>query len=161
MIKPVKAGVYYWVGGTGNWSQFNTHWATTSGGLVFHIQTPTFADTVIFDANSFSAPGQTVFVDSTFITCKNMDWSAVTNNPTFATSSGGGNFDLYGSLTLSPNMTWNYNGTTNYLATSGNQTITSGGHNLNYMMFQGAAQWLLQDSLNCAYLSLTNGTLRT
>ncbi|MGZ3895050.1 MAG: T9SS type A sorting domain-containing protein, partial [Bacteroidia bacterium] len=51
--------------------------------------------------------------------------------------------------------------TTNYLATSGNQTITSGGHNLNYMMFQGAAQWLLQDSLNCAYLSLTNGTLRT
>src|ERR1700757_1189073 len=78
---PAKAGVYYWVGGTGNWSQFNTHWATTSNGLVFHIQSPMPSDTVIFDAHSFATTGDTVYVDSTLITCHNMIWTNVTNNP--------------------------------------------------------------------------------
>ena len=32
---------YYWVGGTGNWSSYANHWATTSGGSTFHTQVPT------------------------------------------------------------------------------------------------------------------------
>ncbi|MDO8525006.1 MAG: filamentous hemagglutinin N-terminal domain-containing protein [Candidatus Omnitrophota bacterium] len=51
---------YYWVGGTGNWSEFATHWATTSGGAVFYGAVPGGADAVIFDANS---GGGTVTVD--------------------------------------------------------------------------------------------------
>ena len=39
-----KAADYYWVGGTGNWSDFATHWATTSGGVVFHLAEPGPAD---------------------------------------------------------------------------------------------------------------------
>ena len=31
---------YYWVNGTGNWSDFLSHWATTSGGAVFHFSAP-------------------------------------------------------------------------------------------------------------------------
>ncbi|HXC03139.1 MAG TPA: hypothetical protein VNZ86_00230, partial [Bacteroidia bacterium] len=52
-----RANVYYWVGGSGSWSMYSTHWATASGGVLFHIQTPTPNDTVVFDANSFTAPG--------------------------------------------------------------------------------------------------------
>ena len=47
---------YYWIGGSGNWSDIS-HWATTSGGTVTHPQVPTANDNVFFDQNSFTAPG--------------------------------------------------------------------------------------------------------
>ena len=28
---------YYWVGGTGNWSNYSSHWATSSGGTFSSI----------------------------------------------------------------------------------------------------------------------------
>ncbi len=151
-----KAGVYYWVGGTGNWSQFNTHWATTSGGAVFHIQTPTFADTVIFDANSFTTTGDTVFVDSTFISCKNMIWTNVTNGPVFTNASFASNglLKMYGSLTLSYNMSWDFSGQIDMMANIGNQTITSAGQNLGYLWLVGSSQFSLTDSLNATYFTI-------
>jgi gliding motility-associated-like protein len=55
-----NASDYYWVGGSGTWSAFSTHWATSSGGSTFYSQIPQSTDNVIFDANSFSTSGQTV-----------------------------------------------------------------------------------------------------
>jgi len=49
-----RATNYYWVGGSGNWSDYASHWATTSGGSTFHSQVPTTNDDVFFDANSFT-----------------------------------------------------------------------------------------------------------
>jgi hypothetical protein len=43
-----KATDYYWVGGTGNWSDYSNHWATSSGGAIFHTQVPTAVDNVFF-----------------------------------------------------------------------------------------------------------------
>ena len=40
------AADYFWVGGTGNWSDFSNHWATSSGGNTFHSQVPTLNDLV-------------------------------------------------------------------------------------------------------------------
>ncbi len=56
------AADYYWVGGSGDWSDHSNHWATTSGGAVFHPSVPSQFDNVIFDANSFTQAGQTVTV---------------------------------------------------------------------------------------------------
>ena len=44
---------YYWVGNSGNWSDYGIHWATTSGGSVFHSSAPGENDNVFFDSNSF------------------------------------------------------------------------------------------------------------
>ena len=44
---------YYWVGDGGKWSDFENHWATTSGGSTFHVTAPTQYDNVFFDENSF------------------------------------------------------------------------------------------------------------
>lgn len=55
---------FYWVGGTGNWSDFENHWARSSGGDSFHNQIPTEEDTVIFDANSFYEESQKVTIDT-------------------------------------------------------------------------------------------------
>ena len=40
---------YYWVAGSGDWSDHAHHWATTSGGAVFHPSVPSQFDNVIFD----------------------------------------------------------------------------------------------------------------
>ena len=39
-----SANEYYWVGGTGNWSDFASHWATSSGGSSFYLQIPQSGD---------------------------------------------------------------------------------------------------------------------
>jgi len=44
----LMAADYYWVKGTGIWSDLS-HWATTSGGGIFHFQVPTANDNVFFD----------------------------------------------------------------------------------------------------------------
>lgn len=31
------AANYYWVGGSGNWSDYANHWATSSGGSIFNL----------------------------------------------------------------------------------------------------------------------------
>ena len=51
---------YYWVGGSGNWSNYSSHWATSSGGNIFHTTTPSSDDNIFFDSNSFSAANQIV-----------------------------------------------------------------------------------------------------
>ncbi|MEK7224816.1 MAG: hypothetical protein AAB221_03945, partial [Bacteroidota bacterium] len=57
---PAFSADYYWVGNSGNWSDFAAHWATASGGGTFHTAPPTSADSVFFDANSFSLALQAV-----------------------------------------------------------------------------------------------------
>lgn len=71
----VSAQEYYWVGGTGAWSDFDNHWATSSGGSVFHSQIPQSTDNVIFDENSFTAGGQIVNVDIQSAYCNDLTWT--------------------------------------------------------------------------------------
>src|SRR5436190_14934982 len=81
------ASNYYWVGGTGTWSDYATHWATSSGGTVFHVTIPSPLDDAFFDANSFPTIGDTVYLDTTITNCKTMDLSAVTNSPVIKSQS--------------------------------------------------------------------------
>src|SRR5678816_3095058 len=94
---------YYWVGGSGAWSDYAHHWATSSGGTVFHVTVPSPNDDVFIDSNSFPVTGDTLFLDTTITNCHDMDWSGVTNTPTI---SGNINLWIYGSFTLSPGMKW-------------------------------------------------------
>lgn len=157
---------YYWVGGTGNWSQFATHWATTSGGSVFQTQVPTSADNVYFDANSFTAAGQTVTVDQV-IYCNDMDWTGSLNNPTFA-GPFPNNLNLYGSLTFAPGVIDNYGGDINFQATTPGKTITSAStvFKADGLWFRGVGGgWTLMDSLTTATgvsgLFFATGTFNT
>lgn len=89
---------YYWVGNNGNWSDFTNHWATSSGGGVFHTQAPTAADNVFIDANSFTLTGQTITMDVDGL-CLDLDFNGVTNSA--AISTVGFNLTASGDVTLS------------------------------------------------------------
>ncbi len=157
-----NAANYYWIGGTGNWSD-PTHWATTSGGATLHNQIPTAVDDVFFDANSFTAVGQTVTLDPLTILCRDMDWVGVTNNPTLA----GANTNLlkvYGSLSFAVTMNMNFMGIVNFEATTTGKTILSNGKTFDWnVVFNGVGGgWALQDSLKVDNsVVLNNGTLST
>lgn len=100
--KEIPAGNYYWVGGTGNWNDFAGHWATSSGGQVFHIQAPTPDDTVYFDSLSFSGP-DTVFCDTNMLYCAKMVWHHPAYHPTLMSQYNSPNniLRIYGSMRTS------------------------------------------------------------
>ncbi len=72
---------YYWVGGSGSWSDFSSHWATSSGGSEFHTAIPSDIDNVYFDENSFIESDQIVEIDTT-ATCHHLTFEEVLFHPT-------------------------------------------------------------------------------
>ncbi|MBV6443676.1 MAG: hypothetical protein EPGJADBJ_05459 [Saprospiraceae bacterium] len=139
---------YYWVGGSGLWSDHNNHWATTSGGNVFHDQVPTSMDNVYFDANSGFMPGNnTVTIDQTIIYCMDMDWTGVTNTPVLS-GPNDKQVWIYGSLKLVPEMEWVVNGEVRFRAFQSGKTITSAGQAFdNNVFFDGTGGgWMLLDA---------------
>ena len=86
--------------------------------------TPNSLDNVYFDANSFTSTSQTVTMDVAS-SVGTMHWGGATNSPRVA---GNGALNIYGSLTLSPNMTWtnSYYGAVSFLSGTAGNTITLG-----------------------------------
>lgn len=82
----------YWIAHTGTWG-VSANWGTTSGGTGGRVPLP--QDTAIFDANSFSAGGQTVTISGPF-RLSAINSSAATNSPTFTSASTA--ITVYGSL---------------------------------------------------------------
>jgi hypothetical protein len=119
------AADYYWVGGSGNWSDYASHWATSTGGGTFHTQAPTQDDNVIFDEFSFTAAGQTVTIDVDAY-CADMDWSGATNEPEFAGGTSPKLF-IYGSLTFIESMNFTFSGEVRFLSPFTGKSITSAG----------------------------------
>ena len=160
-VKAICAN-YYWIGGTGNWTDLK-HWATTSGGATLQNEIPTALDDVFFDANSFSAAGQIVTLDALTIFVHDMTWTGVTNNPTLAGTSAT-LLKIYGSLTFVAGMNLTYAGQVNFEAATPGKTITSAGKSfINNISFNGiGGGWTLQDAFaTTLLLFLNNGTLTT
>jgi gliding motility-associated-like protein len=160
---------YFWVGGTGNWSELD-HWATTSGGGIYHIEIPASDDNVIFDQNSFTDSAQVVYITVGNAVCKNMSWNDVPFMPTLL---GADTLQLriYGSLKLSAQMDMQFKGTISFEATTAGNTIETGQHwFVNDVFFKGSGGgWTLLDSLKVANpdpflysgIYFNNGTLIT
>ncbi len=126
----------HWVpGNSGGGGDFGdaAHWAAV-GSSTGGYGVPDSSTNVYFDESSFTQTGQTVTTTGTAV--HDMDWSAVTNSPTFTTS-----WVVYisGSLTFAPSMILNSHGCT--LAGSfyfgGSGTVNAGGLDLNCPIFFG------------------------
>jgi hypothetical protein len=152
-----SANEYYWVGGSGNWSDFASHWATSSGGNSFYLQIPQSVDNVHFDANSFpSASSRTVTVNVAG-QCGNMDWTGSLYAPVFTNNNG---ITVSGSLMLINAMT--AGGTFVFNSSTAGRTITTAGRTLGQMYFNGTGSWIVQDDVTTnSTMTLAMGTLNT
>lgn len=161
-------GPYYWVGGSGNWSDATNHWSTSSGGAGGAGNTPTTTDNVIFDNLSDTGGANfTVTVNAT-ANCANMDWSAVDVAASVLKMDAGYNINVYGNFTgdASLSFTMDYQYFMIFQATSGTKTITTNGALVGQWNFNGVGgTWQLQDAVtmntSAPYgksVKLTNGT---
>jgi len=154
----------YWVGGSGNWSDDDTHWATTSGGAPADGNVPTSADNAHFNADS-NTTAYTVTVDATANMLDLMFDAAPSVSGTI-TWAGSSSMTISGSFLGLSGMTRTYTGDLIFNSTSSGKTITMNGvtTTTSQYSFNGVGGvWTLQDTvnLNSGTLILTNGTLDT
>ncbi|MGK0307432.1 MAG: hypothetical protein ACI8RP_000384, partial [Urechidicola sp.] len=154
---------YYWVGDSGDWSDYGNHWATTSGGTFFHVSAPGPEDDVFFDANSFTTNGSVVNVDVANAEALRITWQSALFTPTFT---GNTAVDVYGDLELITLMNQDFIGNWNFLANDEGNIINTSVHSINEANFNGAddgeGEWILQNDLNVTGdINLNNGTLNT
>ena len=151
------ASSYYWVGNSGNWSDYSNHWATTSGGNFFYSQEPTLSDDVFFDANSFTLSGQSVIDTSNNFYCNNMNWSGALNNPAF-NSPGNGTVHIAGGIQLISGMQIQSPFSISFESTSPGNLIDMHGFSAIDTYFNGAGgSWILQNDFNTLNLFVNQG----
>ena len=147
----VQANSFYWIGGSGNWSD-TLHWQSPNGGI------PKASDNVFFNASSFTGPNQVVIIDEPAF-CLSMDWSNALFQPGL---SGNADLSIAGSLILCQNMTIDYSGSLEFMANGASYLIDVKNNILNSdISFTGTASWMLLNDLdiNLNDFSLQNGTL--
>lgn len=98
---------FYWVpvAGSGTGTADNadaSHWSLFSGGAG-GAGVPGAGEDVVFDANSFTGAGQIVTAGFAF-SCRSMDWTGVTNNPTFDLTNN--SITIHGNIKLVAGMSF-------------------------------------------------------
>ena len=154
---------FYWVGGTGYWSD-PAHWANTSGGVGGSAGCiPTDSNTVVFDNNSgLASKGQylyeCVYLD-VLAYCDSMLWiGADTLRPYFITQNNS-TVTINGSLEMQRRMTF-YDISLYFVSNRPNETVKTNGVALFNLSFNGTSTFTLLDTLlstgNCYF---SKGTL--
>lgn len=136
---------YFWVGGSGNWSELR-HWVTTSGGNVFHDQIPTAADHVIFDENSFAGMGNRINLDLDNIFCNNLDFRNIARDLVL-TGSDRTSLNIFGSLFMHGDVTLDFSGPFNFRGNSNDHEISFAGQVPVQLRFLSAGTWTVKEDL--------------
>ena len=156
----------YWVGGDGNWSDDDNHWATVSNGSPSDGNLPTFADSAIVDEYS-GTTSNSITLD---VEANCLDLILSDSGPRIAGEAPlyGGTINIYGSLIGGKNMTQQFNGTVYFKSTSTGKTVSFGSYqsmSLNIVFDGIGGGWTFNDGASFGFLSsvttltLTNGSL--
>jgi hypothetical protein len=106
MLEEIQPQTYYWIGGSGDWSDLS-HWSPTSGGESTMNWPPTVLDDVIFDENSFPAQGGNVNVDMLVANCNNLQITNLPEGVVFGQVSGG-RLNVHGSIDIENGPTYQW-----------------------------------------------------
>ncbi len=149
---------YYWIGGSGDWSDIR-HWVTTSGGTSQHTSVPSSADNVYFDANSFTGPNQRVIIDFPNVFCRNIDWTGATGNPALE-GDANVNLNVGGSIVFTSMMQWSFLGNVILVGVESGFVINTFGHRFNQSLIfdaGGNGAWELTSKLEVDSMILFKG----
>jgi len=154
----------YWVGGSGNWSDAENHWAAMDGGSPGAGLFPTSADDVFFTSSS-GLNGQSITMDGAYYSVVCHDFT-VTTSDLFELLYGSSDVSIYGSLTIQAGVTIDTS-LYMFLLSDTSETITCNGGVLNYL-FVGydndstytSGTWSVADNMQIYTLELYSGTLQ-
>ncbi len=156
-----SAATLYWVGGAGEWHN-TSHWSVVSGGNG-GVKVPSAADDVIFDQNSFNSLNENLLLSGS-MECHSITWTSDVNHPNIS-GSAGATLNIYGSLLLTQQMSWNYDGEINFKSQQKGNTINSSGKLLSgNITFDGSGSWQLNGALilsTSSTLTLSSGSVST
>lgn len=141
----------YWVGTGQSWAATSpTRWSATDGGPA-GASIPLATDNVFFTANS----GNIAMTTTGTLNCLNIDFTGYTGT---ASSSSTTALSIYGSMILSPTMTYSFVNPLIFRGV-GNHVITSNGIGINNAVsFSGTGTYTFTD--NFSTVSLTAGVFR-
>ncbi|MEO0341089.1 MAG: hypothetical protein AAF242_17985, partial [Bacteroidota bacterium] len=141
------AADYYWVGGSGNWSDLS-NWATQSGGTINHNSLPSPEDDVFFDANSFSAANQVVTIEADIIFVRDFVWTGDLQGASIV-GPATGTLNVFGTFQLNPSMNFDYQGDVSFQGSQADNIIDLSGQMLQRdVYFNGVqATWELASAL--------------
>ena len=157
----IFADNYYWVGGSGNWTDIN-HWRTTSGGTSTPSVIPGPTDNVFFDVNSgFTTTSKTVTINNTANT-HDIIFSGSAVSP-ILTQSGTQTLNIYGSSEWQSGMGTISVDNIYYRHTGEAKTIKSNGVTLGLLnvYLEEKKSISLSDDLLVNYLNVQAGTWNT
>ncbi len=153
-ISELASRTLFWVGGAGNWDAPD-HWSLSSGGPGGEC-IPTLRDDVVFDGNSFNAPGQQVFGQSlNGYYCRNLTWENNLPDPVFNLN----RLYCYGSAVFAQDMVNQLSGFN--LSGSGAQTVRFKGQPFQDVQVAGDGAYTFLDDLSADQLFLRSGVLNT
>lgn len=131
----------YWVGGTGNWSDDDNHWASVSNGTPANGNLPTSSDDVFIDENSGFGGGGTITLGG-YVQANNF-----TSNSGHSYSVSGGTLGLNGSVVLESGTTFVEASASLLLEGSGNETLTANDSTIYTVSVSCSGTYTLQDDL--------------
>ncbi len=151
---------YYWVGNSGNWSDFANHWSVSSGGSTMHSALPTIADNVFFDENSLTAASNVVF-DLVSMKCKSFDCSAIIFQTT-VTGTSLSTLEVYGDWISSTMITNSFLGKVTFASASSSLIKSEGVSFSGQIDFDGIGSWELKDDFQTlGVVKVIKGSLAT
>lgn len=104
----IKASNFYWVGGTGNWSDYSNHWATTPGGSTFRNSVPGATDDVYFGNSSFTTSSDVLTIDIDAM-CQSFFFDS-NNNPEIKCDTNSRSLLVNGHLIISQQFNFSFDG---------------------------------------------------
>lgn len=142
----LSAANYYWVGGSGNWSDLN-HWRTASGGNVLPAVVPRLTDDVFFDANSgFTEASKTITVN-VVANCHNITFSGAAVPPAIVSTDKQNSLNIYGSSVLQSGMSYEVL-VTNYQNNGEAKTVRSNGVTMGTSAFGSEVNFYEETSVS-------------
>ncbi|PIF45301.1 gliding motility-associated-like protein [Chryseobacterium sp. 52] len=167
-ISPLSARHFYWIGGSGNWSD-PSHWTMNTGGVadLVNFCLPTAMDHVFF--NQFSGKNYTVNLDIPAY-CNNMIWEEVTGSVPILKGLLNNSLNINGSLILQTGMDYDVE-RTNFVGGNTGNLITTHGVRIDYsatnVPYKGlffnnpTGKWMMSDALDVKNFGIIDGTFDT
>lgn len=168
LITPIAARNFYWIGGSGNWSD-PSHWTETPDGTAYPMNSciPGAIDHVFFTKHS--GIDYSVILDIP-ANCNTMTWEQVTGSKPVLKGLQSNPLNINGSLVLQKGMDYDVE-RTNFVGSKAGNTITTNGVVMDYSTANVAGRgvffnhpsgsWLLSDSLTVKNFGVITGTFDT